>query len=136
MAKKKKSTYSQQSLADNAASFILDNLYRYNDIAIEDRGITPWDLRDALIRKNPGNLYEVKNTDNGDVLFINGNDCAIYAGDAAFSDAGQKGFKIDDIIYDRSNSSWPEKKKDNSSSGILILTLLIIIALIAISIFT
>ena len=76
MAKKKKTTSSSASSRnDIAASFIADNIYRYNTMTVEDRSVTPWDLRDALISKNPGNLYEVKNTSDGDVVSINNNEC-------------------------------------------------------------
>lgn len=133
MAKKKKNTSSSASSRnDIAASFIADNIYRYNTMTVEDRSVTPWDLRDALISKNPGNLYEVKNTSDGDVVSINNNDCVIYAGDSAFSDAGQRGFKLDGIIYDRMGGS---RGKGSGSSFVTIAFVLLLVIIIAVAIF-
>lgn len=135
MAKKKKTTSSSTpSRTDIAASFIGDNIYRYNTMTVEDRSVNPWDLRDALISKNPGNLYEVKNTSDGDVVSINNNDCVIYAGDSAFSDAGQRGFKLDRIIYDRMGGS--RGKGSGSGGSFVTVALLILLAIIvAVAIF-
>lgn len=133
MAKKKKNTSSSaSSKTTTAASFISDNIYRYNTMTVEDRSVTPWDLRDALISKNPGNLYEVKNTSDGDVVSINNNDCVIYAGDSAFSDAGQRGFKLDGIIYDRMGGS---RGKGSGSSFVPIAFVLLLAIIIAVAIF-
>lgn len=135
MAKKKKNTSSStSSKTDIAASFISDNIYRYNTMTVEDRSVTPWDLRDALISKNPGNLYEVKNTSDGDVVSINNNDCVIYAGDSAFSDAGQRGFKLDGIIYDRMGGSRG-KGSGSGSSFVTIAFVLLLAIIIAVAIF-
>lgn len=135
MAKKKKTTSSSASSRnDIAASFIADNIYRYNTMTVEDRSVTPWDLRDALISKNPGNLYEVKNTSDGDVVSINNSDCVIYAGDSAFSDAGQRGFKLDRIIYDRMGGA----RGKGSGSGVSFVTIalvLLLVIIIAVAIF-
>lgn len=135
MAKKKKNTSSSTpSRNDIAASFIADNIYRYNTMTVEDKSVTPWDLRDALISKNSGNLYEVKNTSDGDVVSINNNDCVIYAGDSAFSDAGQRGFKLDRIIYDRMGGS---RGKGSGSGGsfVTVALVLLLVIIIAVAIF-
>lgn len=132
MAKKKKTNNSASSRTTTAASFIADNIYRYDTMTIEDRSVTPWDLRDALVSKNPGNLYEVKNTSDGDVVSINGNDCVIYVGDSAFSDAGQRGFKLDRIIYDRMGGSSGGQGSGGSFVTVALLILLAIIVAVAI----
>lgn len=133
MAKKKKNTrvLDKNNPNDIAAKFLADNLYRNNRMSIEDNRIDPWSLKDSLITANPGNLYEVKHTDDGEVISVNNGDCMIYVGRSAFSDDGRSAMTIDRIIRkDLNAATGSVKGKGGGCSLLLLIIAVVVIALV------
>lgn len=101
MAKRKTQKHQQvekKSPVDAAAAFISKNLYRHRHMTVQDGRITPWDMRDSLIKEDPGNLYEIKSTIEGDVISVNKGEATIYVGNSAFGDKGHSAVIVDDFI--------------------------------------
>lgn len=90
----------QQDHNTRASQFIFNNMYKMRKMTIEDQKFNPWDLQRSLANNHPGNLYEVKNTSDGDVVSINDGECTVFCGDSAFSIRAQKAIKIDNYIND------------------------------------
>lgn len=115
--------------ADTAASFIAQNIYRHRYMSVQDSRISPWDVRDSLIKENPGNLYEVKNTADGDVVSVNDGDAIIYAGNSAFSDNARSALIVDDFIRDQVGGKSPTRSPFVTFVLIVLIVLVIIMAL-------
>lgn len=115
--------------ADAAASFIAQNIYRHRYMSVQDSRISPWDVRDSLIKENPGNLYEVKNTADGDVVSVNDGDAIIYVGNSAFSDNARSALIVDDFIRDQVGGKSPTRSPFVTFVLIALIALIIIMAL-------
>lgn len=131
MAKKKRQAPARQqggskSPADVAAAFAAKNFYKYNNMTVQDSSVSPWDLRDSLIKQDPHNLYEVKSTADGDVVTVNEGAATIYAGNSAFSDNGKNALIVDDYIRGEIGGS-------STHSSFVTIVLVVLIALVIIA---
>lgn len=123
MSAKKKPAQGKSRVVDESAQFISNNMHKRKAMTVQDSSVNPWNLRDALMDISPHNLYEVKSTDDGDVLVINDGEAKVYAGNSAFSRNGESATPIDNYLDSASSGG--------NGSFVTIILLIMLIVIIA-----